>query len=233
MKIKLILTFIISFVAAGLCQAHALWIETSSEGQLNKKHIVKVYYGEYAEQLIDSIDNWYSDVKDFEIFLTSPKGNKIKLDKQTNSDHFVSEFVPTEDGIYTISVIHGAKEAYETMRFEFSSIAFVKVGKQEGMTGEHPFHLKSLNDNEKLGSEINLAVYDNSIPQKETEVIIMGPEGWTKTLHSDASGKVSFKPFIPGKYIIEASKTDEKTENWNNQKIDKIWRGTTIAIQVK
>lgn len=233
MKTKFLLTFIITLLTAHLGHAHALWIETPSEGQLNKRHTVHVYYGEYAEQSTDPIDKWYSDVRDFELYLINPNGERTKLDKEADSDHFSSSFIPTENGTYTLSIVHGAKEAYETMRFEFSSIAFVKVGGKPLTDIKQGFHLKPLGDTQESGAEIDLAVLDHAVPQTGAEVIVMGPDGWTKTMKSDSDGKVVFKPLIPGKYIIEASRTDDKKEDWRGQKIEKIWRGSTLAIQVK
>ena len=232
MKIKLFLTLIISFLTFNLTQAHALWIETSTKGQINQKHTVKVFYGEYAEQTIDPVNKWYSDLKDFELYLINPRGEKTKLEKQENTDHFISEFIPTKNGTYTLSVVHAAQEPYETMRFEFSSVAFVNIGNSEIKGNQLPFHVETTGPDLHVTSELSLKVLDNSSPQNETEVNIMGPEGWTKTLHSDKNGIVVFKPFISGKYIIEASKTDDKVEDWNGQKVEKIWRGSTLTIQV-
>jgi len=233
MKTKLLITLFISIIATQMSFAHALWIETSSNGSLNKKHTVKVFYGEYAEQAIDPVDKWYSDVKDFDLYLISPSGTKTKLDKKSNIDHFESEFIPSENGTYTLSIVHGAKEPYETMRFEFSSVAFVTVGKGQATSTKAPFHLKPNNSNPKVGNDLEISVLNDGLGQKETEVIIMGPEGWTKTVHSDENGKISFKPLAVGKYIIEASKTEDKAEEWDGKKIEKIWRGSTLAIQVK
>lgn len=232
MNTKTLLTILISLVSLQFASAHALWIETQSNGKLNQKHTVKVYYGEYAEGLVDPIDKWYSDVKDFDLILIAPDGSKKTLEKTASTDHFEASFLPTENGSYILSVVKAAKEAYETMKFEFSSTAFVQVGNGSTKLNSLPFHVESTVQNPKVGASLEVQVLEDGQAEKEREVIIMGPEGWTKTLHTDIQGKVSFKPLVKGKYIIEASKTDDKVEDWHGQKIEKIWRGSTYSINV-
>lgn len=232
MNTKTLLTILISLVSFHFASAHALWIETQSNGKLNQKHTVKVFYGEYAEGLVDPIDKWYSDVKDFDLILIAPDGSKKTLEKTAATDHFEASFLPTENGNYILSVVKPAKEAYETMKFEFSSIAFVQVGKSAKTTNSLPFHLESTVLSPKVGKSLEIQVLDNGQAEKEREVVIMGPEGWTKTVHTDQEGKVSFNPLIAGKYIIEASRTDEKSEDWHGQKIEKVWKGSTYSVIV-
>jgi len=81
MNTKTLLTILISLLSLQFASAHALWIETQTNGKLNQKHTVKVYYGEYAEGLVDPIDKWYSDVKDFDLILIAPDGSKKTLEK--------------------------------------------------------------------------------------------------------------------------------------------------------
>ena len=230
MNIKLLFTFLIGIAALQLCQAHALWIETSAEGKINQKHTVKVFYGEYAQQQIEPIDEWYSDVKDFDLYLISPNGEKTKLEKKAKGDHFISEFLPTTNGTYAISVIHAAKEAYQSMRFEFSSLALVNIGENRTLPKELPFHIETASHSRILNSTMELQVFHENKALPETEVAVMGPDGWSKSLKTDANGKIYFKPFIRGKYIIEASQIIDKVENWSGQNIEKTWQGTTYTI---
>ncbi len=233
MKLKLLFTIIISICTLSLVQAHALWLETQAIGKLNQKHSVKIFYGEYAEQTVDSVKNWYSNVKDFELYLIGPQGQKQKLEKSEKADHFEASFIPTENGTYTLSAIIPAKEAYETMRFEFSAFANVQVGNTALKNGTLPFHLQTDELNPKSGSIIQVQLLNQDQIEKDQEVIIMAPNGWTKTLKSDANGKINFKPIASGKYIIEASKTEDKKELWEGQNIEKIWKGTTLTLFVK
>ncbi len=56
--------------------AHALRIETAPVGAENKAHEIKVFYGELAEGQDEEFEKWYSDVKDFKLYLVSPSGVK-------------------------------------------------------------------------------------------------------------------------------------------------------------
>lgn len=89
--------------------SHALWIEAPTTGKKGQSQQVRVYYGEYAQGLIDPVDKWYSDVKDFKLILVSPSGATTELTKTAHNDHFSSEFIPQGDGTYALLVVHPAK----------------------------------------------------------------------------------------------------------------------------
>lgn len=233
MNTKTLLTLLISLVSLQFASAHALWIETQTNGKLNQRQTVKVFYGEYAEGLVDPIDKWYSDVKDFDLILISPDGSKKTLEKTAATDHFEASFLPKENGKYILYVVKPAKEAYETMKFEFSATALVQVGNGSNKFNALPFHIESKVLNPKVGTDLEIQVLENGQAEKEREVIIMAPNGWTKALKSDSNGKINFKPIVPGKYIIEASKTEDRKEIWESQNIEKIWKGTTMTLFVK
>ena len=78
-NIKTILTALLLLFASNATFAHALWIETASSGKLGQKHAVKVFYGEFVANERDSVAKWYSDVKDFSLWLVGPDQKKVQL----------------------------------------------------------------------------------------------------------------------------------------------------------
>lgn len=49
--------------------AHALWIETHTQGQLNKPQEVNIFDGEFANNEREINSNWYSDLRNFTLWL--------------------------------------------------------------------------------------------------------------------------------------------------------------------
>src|SRR5688500_6482211 len=78
--------------------AHALWIEVNTSGKKGVKKEARIYYGEYSENEPEKVNDWYSDVEEFSIWLVMPGKEKIKLAVTGMEDHFSTSFVPEQDG---------------------------------------------------------------------------------------------------------------------------------------
>src|SRR5690606_35363890 len=174
--------------------SHALWIETSPSGITGQNQQVRVYYGEYAHGLIDPVDKWYSDVKDFKLYLVAPGAEPVELKKTTQHDHFSSDFTPSGDGTYALLVVHPAKDPYETSAFEFSSLAQVVVGKPSTQTLEIPIMVQTdATGSYNLGDQVQAVISQGGAPLAQVAVEVAVPDGWTKNLQTDAQGKISFQ----------------------------------------
>ncbi|WP_082214727.1 DUF4198 domain-containing protein [Dyadobacter psychrophilus] len=216
--------------------AHALWIETNTTGKAGQKQAVKIVYAEPDEKP-EKLADWYSDVKEFELWLTTPDKQKVKLVTVAGEDHFTSEFTPDKDGVYTLSISKAAKELGGSTIYQFNAGAIVKVGKS--LAGNEP----SFNGNEikvfadasksfKANQPLNLTTILKDKPTEKLHVGISSPSGWNRNISSDANGVAAFTPIWPGTYKIEAS-TSEKAEGDHFGKPYKaIWRCATLLVDV-
>jgi uncharacterized GH25 family protein len=214
--------------------AHALWVETNPSATIDQTHQVRIFYGEYANQEIEPIENWYSDVKDFTLWLTTPSQQKVKLEKQATADFFQSSFTPTEEGIYTLTVVHAAKDLGGTTKFEFSSTAFVTAGNANisAVRADIPLYAQIQPKVHQKGQQISTTVYKQGKPLADAEVIVMSEEGWAKTFKTDAQGQVSFPVLWAGNYVIEVSDYVAEQGLWHEKAYKNVWRGATTFIQV-
>ena len=233
MKMK---TLIILLVTIGFIQVsygHALWIQTKAQSNINQTHEVKIFYGEFESQEFDEVDKWYSDVKDFKLYLTLPNGERKELDTKADKNCFTANFSPDQEGVYTLHVDHPAKEMYEGRRFDFSSTAFVSVGeKSTNPTIASPFFIQTSSNAVNTGDSVEAFVLVDQKPAENIEVQIIRADGWIKTVKTDKQGKISFSPDWKGNYILEASQTVEKKDQWEGKPLNSIWRGSTTLIQV-
>ena len=216
--------------------AHALWIETSASGKTGAEHQVKVFYGEFASNEREEISKWYSDVKDFSLWLTTPGKEKIKLKTSAGTNYYSATFTPDKDGLYILTVSHEAKELGGTTKYEFLSSATVAVGDVSIVNlSTVPSSLAAVLNESKtynLKSPVKFSILHNGKPVAAKKISVLSPEGWTKEFTSDEKGEISFTPQWPGRYLLEVS-TFEKTSGQHHGKTyDAFWQGATSSFEV-
>ncbi|MFZ4862333.1 DUF4198 domain-containing protein [Sphingobacterium sp. Mn56C] len=225
--------FIVLLLTGKLSFAHALWVETNAVGVKNQTQTVRVYYGEYATKELEPVDKWYSDVQSFTLWLTTPSKQRIELKKTAGADFFTANFTPTEDGTYSLSVEHAAKDLGGTTKYVFSSLALVNVGKPSEWSVQAPLAVLVTPAVYKVGAKVRVAVVAAGKPLADAEVLVMSGEGWTKAFKTDAKGMVTFPALWKGNYVIEASNIIEQDGLWHNNAFKKTWHGTTTFVNVK
>ena len=124
----LTLSILFCFITTNL-SAHALWIETGAAGKIGQQQTVKVYYGEYAANERENVSKWYSDVKEFTLWLVGPDQQRTQLKLTADSNSFTSSFTPDKNGLYALEVSHEAKELGGTTKYHFLASTNVTVGK--------------------------------------------------------------------------------------------------------
>lgn len=237
MKRNILLLVIAFFLHTGSLFAHALWIETSTTGKAGQKQTIKIIYSEPNDKP-EKIADWYSDVKEFTLWLTGPDKQKVKLPTNAADDHFTSEFTPEKDGVYTITVSHTAKELGGKTKYQFNASAIVAVGKS--LVGNDP----ALNVNDisvyadasqtyKVNKPFQLAGFLKEKPSEKLQVAVHAPSGWNKEINTNAQGVAEFTPVWAGKYSIEASKSEKEEGEHNGKNYTSVWRCATLLVDVK
>jgi len=235
-KLKSLLFTLFLVVSANQLFAHALWIETKTAGNIGKSHEVKIYYGEYATNEREETAKWYSDVKTFSLWLTAPGQEKVKLNTQEGDNFYGATFTPEKDGVYTLTVVHEAKELGGTTKYEFSSIASVAVGKAAEINLSPIANSLKISAKEakefKNNTEVNVKAELNGKPLVNKPVSVFSPEGWTKEYTTDGNGNITFKPLWPGRYVLEVSNFEKTTGDHHGKTYSAIWQGATSSFEV-
>jgi uncharacterized GH25 family protein len=233
---KSLLLALLFTLGASQLFAHALWIETAANGKTGQEQQIKIYYGEYATNEREETAKWYSDVKDFTLWLTAPGKEKIKLSTTPGTNFYTASFAPQGDGQYILTVSHEAKELGGTTKYEFLSTAIVAVGKPTLV--KHAVIPTSLSvytmeaKIHKVNAPVQLKAIANGKPLAKTTVSIFSPEGWSKEITTDEDGAITFSPIWPGRYVLEVS-AREKTEGTHNGKAyTAAWQGATSSFEV-
>ena len=230
-----LLILLITLLTFADVYAHALWIETSPMGKKGQKQTVTVLYAEPGETP-EKVADWYSDVSQFDLWLIGPNQQKTKLNVTSVQDRFTAEFTPEQDGVYTLAVGHVAKELGGTTKYQFNATATVSVGKVSAASVATPNELNvtltQAGKAPKVGQAISLAGYFKEKPSEKLHVTVSSPSGWNREIQTNANGVAEFTPLWPGRYWIEASKTEKQTGEQNGKTYQSVWRCATYVLDV-
>lgn len=217
--------------------AHALWMETNEVGTKNSPHEVSIFYGEYAHGIKEHTADWYSDVTQLEIWLISPDNKKTKLTPEKKESSLVTTFTPTQEGMYTLTITHQAKDLGGDYVYQFNTAAHVRVGKTTDATAslDHEIYvfLDTKNTNKKAESVKGTVFINGKAAPKNTTIEIASPTGWVKEVKTTDEGTFEFSPLELGLYFLEASYTEDKTGEHHGKPYNHIWKCATQLVRIK
>lgn len=231
-KIILSLALLVSALCAS---AHAVWIETTLNGSKNKTQEVRVYLGEYAENVRDSVTKWFSNMKDVQLFVTAPNGDRQPITLKANGNHLVGSFTPATDGAYTLSITHAVADIYSEGKIMYYATATVVAGKPTPSLLPEATALSIVPavEDPKKAQAVPLKVFNDKQPLAASKIEISSPDGWIKTLHSNESGEAVFSPLQSGQYLLEAVRTEKTTGEHNGKSFKTVTHIVTHCIGVK
>ena len=234
-KISFAIVTVLLMLATSNVFAHALWIETPATGKVGKKQTVKVYYGEYADLGRDSVSTWYSDVKEFSLWLVGPDNKKTQLNVTPGVNYFEGSFTPDQNGSYTVMVSHEAKELGGTTKYHFLSSADVIVGKVAPAVAQNTNTLRlHINDAASLKAKntIKMNAFIKDAAASKKAVTVFSPTGWSKEFYTDSTGAFEFIPLWPGRYVVEISHMDKNPGKHHDKDYSATWQGATYSFEI-
>lgn len=233
---KSILFALLLITTTNQLYAHALWIETKATGKIGANQEVKIFYGEYVSNERDSVSKWYSDVKDFSLWLKAPGKEKIKLNTTAGTNFYIANFTPENDGVYVLTVVHEAKELGGTTKYEFSSLATVSVGKSSVVDAKsiaNPLYASVIDAKfHKVNAPVKIKAILCGKALADKSVTVYSPEGWSKEYQTDKNGIIELSPLWVGRYVIEVSDFQKVTGEHHGKKYTAIWQGATSSFEV-
>jgi len=237
MKTKIITLFCLCFFSISGAFAHALWIETSSTGKKGQAQEIKIFFGEYESKELDSASKWFSNLKAFSLVLTDPNGKTKILPTTAEILNYKASFVPDQDGLYLLSIIHEVATVYEHAKIEYYAFTNVAIGNAQKLTTSYPenalLNITPSNTLLKKGISTHyIAKYKGNAFAKQKLTVIL-PNGKQENPVTDENGQFIFTPEQKGNYLFEAF-TEEKTLGLLNGKdYEKIWHLVTVFSEVK
>src|SRR5690554_295343 len=235
---KAALSTLLLLVTLSWSYAHALYIETSSQGKAGQRQEVKVYYSEFADGTVEKVADWYSDVKEFQLWLIHPDGQKTALETTAQEDHFTANFVPEKKGTYRLEISHTAEDPGEKTAYQFNTFAQVTVGKKASeipLTNSGPelYLLEKPQPKKNAGSK-TFVTYFKGEPMGGISATVFLPSGKTKEVESNSEGLLPIEFSEKGTYFIEATTFHEKEAGKTKKSpYESVWRCATQKLEIE
>lgn len=218
-----------------------MWIETALNGKLNKKHEIRVYFGEFSHGVIEkTTGDAFKKMKNFKLWILDESGNKKELKTISKENYYLASFVPKKRGTYTIvlnndeiDVIDYTKYDFGIFKTHYHATAKVSVEKEITSTlasNNKGLVIKDLSVNSKKGK---LQVLYKNKPLADTEVAIFVTDGWTKKMKTNKEGIIEFLCPWDTSYILEVTKKEEVPGTYKKVPYQFIWHCATYQIQNK
>lgn len=235
---------LVLFLATGNAFAHYMWVETNPTGKQGQKQEVKVYFGEYTYGLEEEVGGEaFAKMKDFEVWVVSPDGQKAKLEVKPGKKFYSGWFTPKANGIYTVALNNNKIDVIDYTQYNFGifkthyhSTAKVAVGTTLANTAAVNQDGLSIVEVAKTGKGKNeetvLQVMYKGQPSKETEITVFVADQWSKKMMTDANGQIKFALPWNTKYVIEATKKEEVPGKYNGKDYQFVWHCATYSMPV-
>lgn len=215
--------------------AHALWIQTAGTSVKGQKHAVEILWAEDGKNELMPVDKWFSDMKDFTLYLTGPDGTRQQIPVTAAEDRYTAYFTPDKDGVYILSIAHTAKNSGDA-RLDYNAEAMVIVGKASAGIAIPSIdnELKLTGDfknSYKKGKTISLTYLFKNAPKKKIAVEVFAPSGWSRTFETDANGTIELPLLWAGHYAVEAVYyAADEAETFNDKTFKAVRRCMTYTF---
>lgn len=236
---KLIATILLVTLPVLSASAHYLWIETNGTGTLGQSHEIRVHFGEYTYGVVEEVEGEaFPAVSKFTLWVIAPDGSKNVLNTTPKKDHYLAHFTPSKNGVYTIMLNNDEIDVIDYTQYDFGifkthyhSTAKVQIGSADADTNAanpNGIVVKQLTNN---GNEVKLQVLYKDQPLAKNELQVYVADLWSKTLHTDDNGEVSFALPWNTKYIVETTTKEEVPGSYKGEDYQFIWHCATYCIK--
>jgi hypothetical protein len=226
---KNVFILLILLISTSTTFAHALFVETNETGKIGQSQKILIYYKEPSDPKKELIEDWWSDTKDFTLWLVQPDGTKERLSTNQEKDHFTASFLPTQNGNYYVAVHHTVESLAGNTQYQFNASSIVKVGKTEVVSKKNKIsdQLLMFKTNSTSKKELSIAIVNDGVALADTYVTVIAPSGWAKELKTNAVGVINITAEWTGLYLFEAS-VKENSTNQEHTKRERIITTTVI-----
>lgn len=232
---KRMTAFLVSVLCLGLgtASAHALWIETATQGKKGVSQDVKVYFGEFGTEDISQAAEWFSDLKEFKLVLITPDQQEINLPVKAAGNAYSASFVPEMDGTYQLAIRKIVGEVYYGFKLDYNASATVQVGASKTkLQSSNPLAILPVSGDYQVNKVIRLQADADSTWKGEKTITVVSPNTWTKSLYPGEDHQAEFTPLWPGKYLVELIVKDDAAGTHNGKPYKTDFHCATFVYEV-
>ncbi len=224
--------------------AHALWIETTAAGKVNKKQEVKVFYGEYSYGIFEEVGGeTFNKVNNFELWAVAPNGEKTVLTLTPSAKYYSAWFTPKVNGTYTIVLNNNKIDVLDFTKYNFGIFKTHYHATAKVTVGNTPAETATVNPNGITITDVTatipakdgattLRVLYKGQPAKDIEVALEMGSQWGQKIKTNEKGEVSFTTPFNATYLAEATTKEEVPGTYNGKEYQFIWHCATYTLPV-
>ncbi|WP_229364588.1 nickel transport complex, NikM subunit,transmembrane [Fibrella aestuarina] len=219
-----------------LTNAHGYWMELSGSGKPSSEVIVKIYFGEYENNLREKGDR-LNGMKDFRAYYLDSSGQQQPLTLTQTETCWEARFTPAKAGRYQVVGINDTREVQDWIKYGMGVVRPMEYLRADYLAGNALDAIAPLTDIDVVARPLNgqmvLTAYAKKTPTAKTKLTVLNSQGWEKTLTTGADGTTRFTPSGPGIYIVEAEQMDKTPGQYKDKDYAAVRSKYAMTLRVE
>ena len=238
--------------------AHALWFDLPAVVKTGQSVPVKIYFGEYHENLREISGGRLDERSNTELHVLGPAatGSKDLVLKQ-RQNHFLAMLATKKSGVYDLMATDKQSTVVDYTKYGIGVVRPIFYARtrllafKKGEVSERTAAVKPQLDFDivpltraldiragTLGStpqqEVPFQVFFKGKPFTEkTDINIYAPNGWLWQARLDEQGIGRFTPPWPGVYVIDIAYLEKKPGEFSGKAYEAVRHRTTLTLPIR
>ncbi|MBS4025880.1 MAG: DUF4198 domain-containing protein [Clostridia bacterium] len=240
----IILAIVFSFLVSTWALAHELWFQLDPDGEAGQEHMIELIWGHFPDN-IDPESAYFNSIGKGELWVLTPKGERIDLELTKRADRYQAKFTPKIGGDYQVIFYHNRgvldwahSEPEGIQSIETAAKAYIDVHDEEEteiwdqLVGL-PFEIKAITDVGHLHAreEMESQLLYNGKPLAGVAISVLSPGEAVLELTTDANGIFKFTPDVEGPWLIKAAYFDNSVTQVAGQDVIGARNSLTMLVQ--
>lgn len=220
-----------------LVQAHGYWLELVGNGKPGADVTVKIFFGEYENNIREKGAS-LAGMKEFRAYVIDPAGQQQSIALTQTETCWEGRFKPAKSGHYQVFGVNDTRDVQDWTRHGLGVVRPIEYLRADYMAGSGmaAANAKPQTDLDVLArnesGQVVLTAFAKRQPLAKTKLTIQNPQGWEKTLTTDAGGVARFTPSGPGLYIVEAGQMDKTPGQYQGKDYPAIRTAYALTVKV-
>jgi len=218
-----------------LAFAHGYWLELSGNGKPGTEVTVKIFFGEYENNLREKGAS-LGGMKDFRAYYLDASGGQQPLTLTQTETCWEGKFTPAKLGRYQVVATNDTRDVQDWTKYGMGVVRPIEYLRADYMAGNAPDVTAPLTDLDVMArqsdGQLLLTAFTKKVPVAKTKLTVLNPQGWEKTLTTGPDGTARFTPSGPGLYIVEAEQVDKIPGQYRDKAYAAVRSKYALTIRV-
>lgn len=247
-------TLLTCFLLTGvymLFSSHFIWIETATVVTVGKEQLIKLFYGEIADNLIEQSGKKLEDVNGLKSFCINPKNEEKELSLAKQQDGYTTRFTPETGGVHQVLTTNNVREVMDLRKSNLGIVRPMYYSRNNilAMDKTNTDYLKTTTLTPYFELDIlpdyshsNLNVFPVNQPillhtffkkaPSKGKLFAYAPNGWAKEIEANDKGIATFTPLWEGQYVIDWVYTENTPGTYKGKPYEAIRHRAVLTIIV-